>query len=199
MGGVGSSSAVGGGSFNAANAAQDDDMLALLSGTFAVSKSQSKASDDGTNGNSVVDVASPASFLQLARKHSLKYNEVEEIYEQFESIDLDRDGYISKKEFEALLARVYGASDVQDLAPSRVEQFWKQVDPDNSGVSFPRFLKWQRTVQVTSKRPGQPLDALGAVLLRGYHQQVPAARTRGGLAKTMPIHSSASAEFAEGD
>mmetsp|Transcript_156069 Transcript_156069/g.500540 ORF Transcript_156069/g.500540 Transcript_156069/m.500540 type:complete len:717 (+) Transcript_156069:176-2326(+) len=101
----------------------------------------------------------------LSFEHGLKYSEVEDMYNKFMNLDLGGDGVISREEFEILVVKVYNLSDSSDLAPSRFDIFWKQVDQDGNGcIDFSEFLSWHKMMVQTKHRGGggQPWDMLGA-------------------------------------
>lgn len=122
-----------------------------------------------------------SNLRHLAFEHDLKYSEVQEIQDKFKTIDTDGSGTITRDEFELLVIKVYNLTDASDLAATRIDFFWKQVDKDGNGsVDFSEFVSWHKAVKNAKIRPGQMVDMLGAAILRGGFQ-IAAPRGRGGL------------------
>lgn len=80
---------------------------------------------------------------QLAQKHGMPVNTLEEIYSRFCEVDCDSSGVIEKDEFHLLVLKLHGARDVMDVPRSRLKFFWQEADRNGNGeIDFDEFLDW---------------------------------------------------------
>eukprot|EP00747_Dinoflagellata_sp_TGD_P212383 gnl/TRDRNA2_/TRDRNA2_85474_c0_seq2.p1 gnl/TRDRNA2_/TRDRNA2_85474_c0~~gnl/TRDRNA2_/TRDRNA2_85474_c0_seq2.p1 ORF type:complete len:920 (+),score=130.05 gnl/TRDRNA2_/TRDRNA2_85474_c0_seq2:177-2936(+) len=68
---------------------------------------------------------------------------VEDIYDIFRHVDTNSNGSIDRHEFDALMTRLHGSTDVGELPEARLNFFWQQADRSCDGrVCFEEFIKW---------------------------------------------------------
>jgi len=68
--------------------------------------------------------------------------EIQKMRTLFAEVDTDDSGTVEYSEFEAMMMRLMGISDVADLPRSRVDRFWKEADKDGSGwIDQAEFMK----------------------------------------------------------
>lgn len=80
---------------------------------------------------------------QLAQKHDMPVNTLEEIYHRFCEVDSDNSGVIEKDEFYLLVLKLHGARDCMDVPRSRLKFFWQEADRNGNGeIDFDEFLDW---------------------------------------------------------
>jgi Ca2+-binding EF-hand superfamily protein len=80
---------------------------------------------------------------RLANQYDVPYDEVQEIYSQFQKNDIDSSGHIERNEFEQIVMDLYELGGRGELPASRLEFFWRQADDDDSGeIDFEEFVLW---------------------------------------------------------
>merc|ERR1740117_1945175 len=80
---------------------------------------------------------------ELAQKHELPVNTLEQIHDQFHVVDADQSGSIEEEEFDELVLKLHGAKERSDVPNGRMKFFWQQADRDGSGeIDFEEFIQW---------------------------------------------------------
>merc|ERR1719330_132938 len=109
-------------------------------------QSRSNAKSKGDHAESELhaeDSQNAALISRLAIQFDMKQTVVREVHSEFQRCDVDGGGTICREEFEQLIIRLYGVSHANELPASRIQQFWKHVDADESeSIDFEEFLAW---------------------------------------------------------
>merc|ERR1712032_887367 len=78
---------------------------------------------------------------ELARKYDLHDHDIERYKARFDDFDIDGDGRMAFAEFGDFLCAMAKVPAHLNLPPSRVKQFWKDTDVDDSGtIDFEEFV-----------------------------------------------------------
>lgn len=71
---------------------------------------------------------------EVSRKHGLQLDVVEEVKRVFDRYDCDNSGGIDREEFKKLLATLLGCKDAFDVPQERLERYWREADPRQTGT-----------------------------------------------------------------
>jgi Ca2+-binding EF-hand superfamily protein len=71
---------------------------------------------------------------EVSRKHGLQIDVVEEVKRVFDRYDCDNSGGIDREEFKKLLATLLGCKDAFDVPQERLERYWREADPRQTGT-----------------------------------------------------------------
>jgi len=80
---------------------------------------------------------------RMSLQHHMSMYDVQEVLAQFQRVDSDSSGKISRQEFVNLLVRLFEMKDISDLSESRQEHLWRMAaGPESAELDFEGFLQF---------------------------------------------------------
>jgi hypothetical protein len=82
-------------------------------------------------------------LASLAKKYQVSAETITYIKSCFETVDMDKSGYVEFDEFKEVLLKMMRIPKGVDLPSSRLRQYWLEIDTSgDSRVEFEEFLRW---------------------------------------------------------
>lgn len=95
----------------------------------------------------VVPMKMPLSPARLAKRYSVPVHEVFERKEEFETLDKEKAGALSRDQFLEALKQRLNVNHVEDITDRHLEDIIRSTDADGSGsIDFEEYLAWTQAV-----------------------------------------------------